>query len=79
MTWSRGVPDDCHDAAPFGQRTNLGTPVVRKNLGAHVLDVEGASDGVARVARFTAQQDRFDAGFRAMMGRRARLSISNIH
>ena len=56
-----GMPDDGHDAAALGERAHLRAAVGREDLGADVIDVERARDGLARLARFAGEEHRLDA------------------
>ena len=57
----RRMTDGRDDATAVGERTNLGAAIGREDLGADVLDVERARDGLARVACLAAEEHGLDA------------------
>ena len=65
------MPDDGHHVSPLGERTDLGTPIGRQNLGANVLDVESAPDRLTGIARLAAQEHGLDARVEQSLNGRA--------
>ena len=54
------MSDGRDDATAVGERTDLGAAIGREDLGADVLDVERARDGLAGVACLAAEEDGLD-------------------
>lgn len=57
-----GVAEDRDHMTTFAERPHRRAAIRRENFGANVIDVEGASDRLARVARLAAEENRLDPG-----------------